>query len=122
MENDSIRASGSHTLIDLWVEGRLRAVTVTREAIESFLGTKAPATMSDEDRCEFVRTHLPQVLAAAQKRLRGNGDSDSVTIEAGQLVSAGERKGGDRRSRATPTDKLPHGERRRSPRRSSDRR
>jgi hypothetical protein len=127
MENDSIRASGSDTLIDIWVEGKLRAICVTREAIESFLGPKKPEAMSDDDRCEFVRVHLPEVLAAAQASLRGNPGKTTIAITTGQLSAEGDRRKGDRRKSerrkvAKPVEVLPHGERRRGQRRNGDRR
>lgn len=127
MENDSIRASGTDTLIDIWVEGKLRAISVTRAAIETFLG-KASGAMSDDDRCDFVRTHLPQVVTAVKAKLRnGNPTADSVEIEAGQLGGVGDRRKGDRRKSdrrkaSRPAAELPQGERRRSQRRKDDRR
>jgi len=127
MESDSIRASGNNTLIDIWVEGKLRAICVTREAIESFLGSRGPAAMSDDDRCEFVRTHLPQVVAAAQASLRGNAGATTVVIGSGQLSAEadrrkGERRANDRRKSGKAAESLPHGERRRGQRRNGDRR
>lgn len=127
MESDSIRASGSNTLIDIWVEGKLRAICVTREAIESFLGPKAPAAMSDDDRCEFVRTHLPQVVAAAQAGLRGNAGKTTVVIASGDLSPEGdrrktERRKSERRKVNKSAEALPHGERRRGQRRNGERR
>jgi hypothetical protein len=121
VENDSIRASGGNTLIDIWVDGKLRALCIMRASIESFLGTDHSRGMSDEDRCEFVRTHLPQVVAAAKERLR-NGDpaEETVVIDAGLLGQTGERRTRDRRKGdqhdgvKLPADTLPHGERRRS--------
>lgn len=127
MENDSIRASGNDTLIDIWVEGRLRAICVTREAIETYLGARAPAAMTEDDRCEFVRGHLPQVIAAAQTNLRENAAAATVVIDAGQLSAGGDRRKGerrtsDRRKASRPAESLPHGERRRSRRRTGERR
>ena len=124
MENDSIRASGSNTLIDIWIEGKLRAICVSRDAIESFLGPKAAADMTEDDRCEFVRTHLPQVVAAVHTSLRGNAGATTVVIGAGQLSDAGDRRKGDRRKsdRRKAAEVLRHGERRRSQRRNGDRR
>lgn len=127
MENDSIRASGNNTLVDVWVEGKLRAISVTREAIETFLGSKLPESMSEDDRCEFVRTHLPQVVAAVQVKLRGNAGAGIIVIEAGQLGAAGDRRSGerrkdDRRKSGPATQPLPHGERRRGQRRNGERR
>jgi hypothetical protein len=127
VENDLIRASGSNTLIDIWVEGRLRAICVTREAIEGFLGARTPATMSEDDRCEFVRTHLPQVVAAVHMSLRGNPAATTVIIGPGQLTGGvdrrkGERRASDRRKADNAAESLPHGERRRGQRRNGDRR
>lgn len=127
MESDSIRASGSNTLIDLWVEGKVRAVCVTRAAIERFLGRQAPIAMSDEDRCEFVRIHLSQVVTAVKTKLRSDPAAGSVTIESGDLGAASERRKGDRRKGerrkvAKPVESLPFGERRKSDRRKADRR
>jgi len=127
MENDSIRASGSTTLIDIWVEGKLRAIAVTQAAIETYLGAKAPEAMSENDRCEFVRTHLKQVVAAVQARLRGNGDASSIVVDGRQLLtpggrSKGNRRVGDRRKAGDNSEPLPQGERRRGERRGGDRR
>ena len=128
MENDSIRGSGGNTLVDIWVEGKLRAICVTQAAVETFLGEKAPAKMTEDDRCEFVRVHLPQIVNAAKSALRtGNPAADSISIEAGQLGGAGnrrktERRKAERRKAKVPVEQLPHGERRRGDRRKSDRR
>jgi len=132
MENDSIRASGTSTLVDIWIEGKLRAICVEKEAVASVVGFDAAARMSEDDRCEFVRTHLPLVVTAVKSRL-GNtdGDPDSVVLEAVQLGDTGSSKGDrrkadrrttDRRKADRPKDKLPHGERRRGDRRKRERR
>jgi hypothetical protein len=100
MENDSIRASGGNTLVDVWIEGKLRGISVSRGAIETFLGLTPhqAATMSENDRCEFVRTHLPIVLTAAKMQLREMGaGADSVSIDSGQLGSTGRGLVGERR-------------------------
>lgn len=129
MENDTIRSSGGNTLIDIWVKGKLRPICVTRAAIETFLGLDASREMSDEARCEFVRTHLPQVVAAAKDRLReGEPEADTVIIDAGLLGGEGERRIPDRRTGERrkvvklPAEQLRHGERRRGERRASERR
>lgn len=116
-------------MIDIWVKGKLRAICVTRAAIETFLGADAPHEMSDEARCDFVRTHLPQVVAAAKDWLRNSEPgADTVVIDAGLLGGAGERLTPDRRVSERrkgvrlPADKLRHGERRRGERRASERR
>lgn len=125
MESDSIRASGSNTLIDLWVEGRVRAVCITRAAIERFQGRQPSAGMTDDDRCEFVRSHLPQVVSAVKIKLRIDPAAEVVTIESGELGRAGERRKGERRKAERRTvnrtaESLP--ERRRGERRKSERR
>jgi hypothetical protein len=132
MESDSIRASGKNTLVDIWVNGKIRAVSVSREAVETSLGTKRPMEMSEEDRCEFVRTHLPLIVTAVKAQLSDTDpDSDTVLIEVGQLSGSGgrtgdrrkaERRTGERRKLKTPVESLPGGERRRSQRRTKDRR
>jgi hypothetical protein len=134
MENDSIRASGGNTLVDVWIEGKLRGISVARGAIEAFLALSPDRaqSMSEEERCEFVRTHLSLVLTAAKIQLReGNPAADSVSIEAGDLGSDGpaqpgdrrraERRKTDRRKSKNPEPPLT-GERRRAPRRTGERR
>jgi len=124
MESDSIRASGSNTLVEIWVNGKIRAISVTRQAIEAFGGPSASGEMSDDERCEFVRTHLPLIVTAVKAQLREvSGDLESVTIDIGQLGGRGaDRRKGERRKAAVPKEKLPHGERRRGDRRKNDRR
>jgi hypothetical protein len=114
MENDSVRSSGASTLVDLWIDGKLRAVSVSREAIEGFLHLtpERAAAMSEGERSEFVRTHLTHVITAATAKLRTTGaDADSVAIEEGDL-------GGRAPQRPAPPD----GERRSTDRRKGDRR
>ena len=131
MENDSIRASGTDTLVDIWINGKLRAIGVTREAIDAHVGIDRTARMTEDDRCEFVRTHLPLVVSAVRAKLRSTGsEADSVTIEAGELGGGagtadrrtGERRRGERRKTVKPKELLPEGERRRGDRRKTDRR
>lgn len=128
MENDSIRASGTDTLVDVWVEGKLRAICITRAAIETFAGFDDRTGSSESSRCEFVRTHLSQLVSAARVRLReGDPTRDEIIIDAGHLGGAAdrrknERRKTDRRKVKASADKLPHGERRRSDRRTGDRR
>jgi hypothetical protein len=133
MENDSIRASGSETLVDIWINGKLRAICVTREAIDTYLGFARASGMADDDRCEFVRTHLPLVVTAAKASLRdGNPGADAVMIDGEQLGGPGSGRTGDRRRTerrkverrkvSKPKDQLPLGERRRGDRRKTDRR
>jgi hypothetical protein len=134
MENDSIRASGGNTLVDVWIEGKLRGITISRGAIEAFLALSPDRAqaMSEDERCEFVRTHLSLVLTAAKAQLReGNPAADSVAIEAGHLggdgrAQAGDRRKGERRKtdrrKAKNPEPPPTGERRRTNRRTGERR
>ena len=134
MENDSIRASGGNTLVDVWIEGKLRGISVSRGAIETFLSLTPhqAAAMSENDRCEFVRTHLPIVLTAAKLQLRGmNPSADSVSIDTGQLGNPGRGRVGDRRKterrkteRRNPQGSEPPrvGDRRNTERRTRERR
>jgi hypothetical protein len=134
MENDSIRASGGDTLVDVWIEGKLRGISVSRGAIETFLGLTPgqAARMSDEDRCEFVRAHLAIVLTAAKMQLREmNPAAETVSINTGQLGGVGrgsvedrrktERRKTERRN-ATGSGPPRVGDRRRSARRTRERR
>ncbi len=123
MENDSIRASGSQTLVDIWVNGKLRAISVTKLAIDAFVGPSASG-MSDDERCEFVRTHLPLIVTAVKARLRQeNRDLEAVTLDAADLgVRGAERRKGERRKVRLPKESLPHGERRKTDRRKGNRR
>ncbi len=70
MENDSIRASGNTTVVDIWIEGKMRAVAISNEAVGAFVGFERARGMTESDYCEFVRTHLPLVVSAAKSRPR----------------------------------------------------
>jgi hypothetical protein len=130
MENDSIRASGSNTLVDIWINGRMRSICVSHEAIGAFVGFEQAAAMSDDGRCEFVRTHLPLVITAAKARLRETGHlAESVLIDVGELPrpdgQSGERRQTDRRTSERRKQADPargHPERRRADRRQGQRR
>jgi len=130
MENDSIRSVGSDTLVDIWIEGKMRALCVSQEAIGAFLGFEVTGGMSDLDRREFVRTHLPLVISAAKACLAETGaDADALTIDVGQLPRgdgrSGERRLRDRRKTDRRQMKVPRPgqpERRKSDRRQGDRR
>jgi len=127
MENDTIRASGGNTLVDIWIDGRMRSICVAREAIEYLCDE---AAMTEKDRCEFVRTHLSLVIDAARQRLEdGLTPGATIVIASGQLDAPArstgrkaERRKGDRRKRKDPSAMPPAGDRRRSERRKGDRR
>ena len=131
MENDSIRSSGTSTLIDLWINGKLRAICVTEEAVGAFVGFAQAADMTEKDRCEFVRKHLPLVMAAAKARLQVDPTADTVNIDAGQLPRADGRVGdrrkedrrkGERRKTERPKSDAEQADRRRGDRRANERR
>jgi hypothetical protein len=130
MENDSIRSVGSDTLVDIWIDGKMRALCVSPEAIGAFLGFDKASAMSDQDRCEFVRTHLPLVVSAAKAKLGESGfEADSVTIDVDQLPRPdgrpGDRRKTDRRQadrRKLKVARPSQTERRKGDRRSGERR
>jgi hypothetical protein len=132
MENDSIRASGSNTLVDIWIEGKVRAICVTQAAIGATIGFDQAAAMTEEGRCDFVRRNLAQIVKGAKAALRrGDPNATSVTVDEAQLADPGaargdrrrkERRTGDRRKADRPVATLGHGERRRGERRKTDRR
>ena len=128
MENDSIRSSGTDTLIDLWIDGKIRSICVTQEAIGAFLGFETATGMSDRDRCEFVRAHLPLVAKAAKSSLEdpaapsvtlGNGDLPRPDGSSGDRRKASRRGSERRKGEKTPAVQL---ERRRRERRQGERR
>jgi hypothetical protein len=122
VENDSVRTSGNYTLLDMWIDGKIRAISLSREAIETFLQLPPgqAAAMSDDDRREFVRTHLSLVVRAATNRLHETDpDADAVMIDAGQRgAQAGAEAGGQVSGRGGERS----GERRQGDRRKGDRR
>jgi hypothetical protein len=130
MENDSIRASGTNTLVDIWIDGKLRGICVSRDAIGAFLGFDQAAGMGDQDRCEFVRNHLPLIVSAAKERLRESDPlADTVTIDIGELPRpdgrSGDRRKNQRRKderRKSDRPRSGESERRRRERRQGERR
>ena len=129
MESDSLRSSGDFTIVDMWVEGKLRSISVSRAAIDSFLRLPpGSSTMTDDDRREFVRTHLAQIVAAAKTQLQSmNPTADSIVIDAPDSGAAdakpttdrrrgGERRKGDRRkvNKPVPRDRRSGADRRKS--------
>src|SRR3954449_7436665 len=102
MENDSIRSVGSETLVDIWIEGKMRALCLSQEAIGAFLGFEVAGGMSDLDRRDFERPHLPLIISAAKSLPAETGaDVEALTIDVGQLPRgdgrSGEGRAGDRR-------------------------
>lgn len=73
--------AGDNIIFDMWVEGKLRLVAVTREAIEDYLRLppEAAANFSPQDRVQFVQNNLSVIIAAAKWKLR-NGQSEGHVI------------------------------------------
>jgi hypothetical protein len=112
MENDSVRTIGDSTLVDMWLSGKLRSISVSREAIAEFQGLPRgqAAALSDDERSQFVRTHLTLIATAASAGVKDNPDAETVSVETGQLRredssraserrAGGDRRKGDRRKR-----------------------
>jgi hypothetical protein len=109
MESDTVRTMGDSTLVDVWIQGKSRSITISRQAIEAYLqlSTQEAEAMTEADRSEFVRKHLSLVVGAASARLRDNPESDRILVDAlGPAGAApvaerrqGERRKGDRRQR-----------------------
>src|SRR3954464_4929815 len=102
MENDSVRTMGDSTLVDLWIQGKSRAISISRQAIEAYLQLPPGAAdgMSENDRSECVPPPLSLVVGAASARLRETPDAEEIAVDAlgGTTTrSSGERRRGDRR-------------------------
>ncbi len=130
MENDSIRASGTDTLVDIWIDGKIRAICISQEAIGAYLDFDRVARMSDDERCEFVKNNLSVLVTAAKARLReGDPTAASIVIDAGHLPrpdgKSTDRRKSDRRQTERRKSNQPLGkqaDRRRADRRSGERR
>lgn len=131
MENDSIRPSGTDTLVDIWIDGKMRSLCVSQQAIGAYIGFDQAKGMSERDRCEFVRTNLALVVKAAKERLRDTDvTADNVALDVGQLPRAdgvsGDRRKVDRRKTERRKASVPRAaglpDRRRGDRRQGQRR
>lgn len=124
MENDSVRTSGETTLLDMWIAGKLRSISVSRAAVEAWLQLPPGRSTTDDERREFVRTHLGEVVTVATQKLeRTDPAAGAISIDAADLQAPGggasseRRKGGDRRKgrdRRKADRGGPGGERRKS--------
>src|SRR6185369_4177919 len=107
MDNDAVRTSADRTLVDMWIDGKSRTVSISRAAIEAHLRLTPDraAAMTDEDRREFVRGNLKLIATAASELVRqGDGNATAVDIDVGQFTgnaapppTAADRRQGDRR-------------------------
>jgi hypothetical protein len=102
MESDAVRTIGDNTVVDMWVSGQFRNVSVPREAIAAFLhlSPERAAEMSDPDLRDFVRSHLRIVAVAAAEGLKEMyPNATSVTIDPELLLQhAGEPLAEQRRA------------------------
>jgi hypothetical protein len=100
MDNDAVRTSGDRTLVDMWIDGKSRTVSVTKAAIEAHLGLSPERAegMSGDDRCEFVRANLRLIASTATEVVRlTDPDAMAVTIDVGHLGGQAPRAASDRR-------------------------
>ena len=103
MDNDAVRSSGDRTIVDMWIDGKFRSVSVTKAAIEAHLQLSdvQAAEMTDDDRREFVRANLKLLAGAAADQVR-DSDPDAATVLLERLTGQAakpreERRRGDRR-------------------------
>jgi hypothetical protein len=113
MESDSVRTIGDSTLVDIWLGGKVRSISVSCDAIADFKGLPAgqAKTLTEDERSEFVRTHLTLIAKTAAARVSDNPGAQTVCIESGQIRADEARQAHDRRQ---------SGDRRKGERRKSD--
>src|SRR5690349_4934833 len=137
MDNDAVRTSADRTLVEMWIDGKSRTVSISRAAIGAHLRLTPDrvAAMTDDDCREFVRGNLKLLAAAATELVRANDpNASSVDIDVGQFTgnappppppsppapSASDRRQGDRRKggdrRKANLGPPPSGERRKGDR------
>ena len=80
--------AGGNTIFDIWVDGKLRLVAVTREAIEDHLRLppEAAAEFGPQHRVKFVQNNLHAIIAAAKLNLHNSEpDTHVITIRSGNI-------------------------------------
>ena len=87
MTNEEVKPHGDATLVSIELDGMWRRITITREAIEEHLhlSSEKAAAMTEHERCEFVRTHLPYVFAAVRRKIRGSETARHIILRHGEL-------------------------------------
>jgi len=136
MDNDAVRTSADRTLVEMWIDGKSRTVSISRAAIEAHLRLTPDraAAMTDEDCREFVRGNLKLLASAATELVRANDPNAlAVDIDVGEFTgnapppsappqapAASDRRQGDRRKggdrRKVNLGPPPSGERRKGDR------
>jgi hypothetical protein len=82
-----LKSSGENTLVNIRLDGLWRRVSLSRGCIEDHLQLE-PAialAMSEDERCEFVRSNLAYVFAAARRKIKGREDAERIWLESGDL-------------------------------------
>lgn len=88
MLDGDIIANGEDVVLQLELLGKARTICVTRETIEDKLKlpSEHAATFSSDERCDFVRRHLPDVISAAMRKLQvSNATADVILISTGEM-------------------------------------
>lgn len=87
MTNEEVKAHGDATLVSIELEGIWRRITITREAIEEHLhlSPEKAGAMTEAERCEFVRSHMPYVFAAVRRKIRESGTARHIILRGGEL-------------------------------------
>jgi hypothetical protein len=86
LEVDCIRAVGGNTAVSIWIEGKLRALTVASRLIDPLI----PAPATDADRCRLVASHLQLFQGAAATHLRQtNPAAETLFIDETVLTPPG---------------------------------
>ena len=109
MESNSVRTVGDRTLVDLWIDGKFRAISVTRRAIEVYLRLPPDrgTILTEDDRREFVRTHLSLVVQAASAELargseRGSCHDRGISAVGSYCFARGTAPGRPPQGRTSP--------------------
>ena len=91
MENDVVRTSGEDAIVDLWLEGGFRAVTISGAAVKAYLNIapEEAASVTEIERREFVRTHLGLISRAALNHIRKEPAANRIVIGPGELGRTG---------------------------------
>lgn len=78
MEVDCVRPVGGNTGVSMWIDGKLRAVSISPRVLDSALSVPA----SEEDRCRLVARHLRLIhRAAADHLLRTDRNAAAVFVD-----------------------------------------
>lgn len=87
MQTEEVKASGDVTSVSIELDGMWRRITITREAIEEHLHLSAQQAeaMTEHERCEFVRSHMPYVFAAVRRKIRGSVTARNIIVRKGEL-------------------------------------